>query len=352
MRVLFATTHFHLPQGTGGIETTIDTLCKALPARGVDVGVLCGLAPAGLFGLRQRATRKLSGQDLVEDRHCGYPVFRGWRLLQSAPDAIARFRPDVVVVQGWPTNELVKPFLRAGLPTVISVHNPEPFALDRELAAAHKLSFVVNSRFTASLHADKDILAVIPPLIARDDYVVDSNRKVALFVNPIRVKGLPRVLDLARRRPDAPFEIFESWLMKPEERREAAAACAKLPNIRWRPTLRDMRPAFRRAKVVLMPSEMIETWGRMASEGHISGIPTLASAHGALPDTVGPAGLCVPLDAPPQDWEQAFSALWDEPDVYARFQRAATEFARRDEIEFEQVIGRFVGMLSSAAARV
>lgn len=350
MRVLFATTHRHLPQGTGGIEVTTDTLCKALQARGAQPAVYCGLHQAGLFGLRRRLERRLSGQDVVEDRHCGYPVFRGWRPVPSAPEVLARFRPDVVVVQGWLCNELAKPFLQAGLPTIISMHTAEPFALDAELAQARRLAFVANSRFTASLHADKDVIAVIPPLIVRPDYAVETDRTTALFVNPLRAKGLPTVLELARRRPDARFEVYESWRIAPEERREALARCAELPNIRWRAAVSDMRIAYRQARVVLMPSDM-ETWGRMASEGHISGIPTLASTRGALPDTVGPGGLCVPLDAPAEAWAAAFSTLWDESAAYGGFREAAEAFSRRDEIQVDQVIDRFAGVLEAVAGR-
>jgi glycosyltransferase involved in cell wall biosynthesis len=349
MRVLFATTHMHLPQGTGGIEVTTHTLCKALAERGDAPAVFCRLDKGGLFGLSRRIERKITGRHLVEDRACGYPAFRTWETIAGAHEVIARFRPDVVVCQGWMSNALAKPFLQAGIATVISVHTPERYVLDAELAAARRLSFVVNSRFTATVHADKPILDVIPPLIVRDDYLVETDRSAALFVNPSKVKGLPIVLDLARSRPDVPFEVFESWRMKPEERRWAHAACAELPNVHWRAAVDDMRRAYRRAKVVLMPSEMVETWGRMASEGHISGIPTLASAHGALPETVGPGGLCVPLEAPSRTWREAFSALWDEPGPYAAYGQAALRHSERDEIQVGQVIGRFAAMLLRAA---
>jgi glycosyltransferase involved in cell wall biosynthesis len=355
MRVLFATTHIHLPQGTGGIEVTVDTLCKALAQRGFEAGVLCSLDKGGLFGLQRRLARKLAGSEAVEDRLCGYPVFRAWRMLQAAPEVIARFRPDVVVVQGWLANELAKPFLRAGLPTVISVHTAEPFGLDEELAAARRLSFVVNSRFTGSLHADKSILDVIPPLIVRQDYAVESSRAAALFVNPTKVKGRDIVFALARARPDVRFEVFETWRLAPEDRREAGARCAGLRNVHWRGAISDMRRAYRHAKLVLMPSlateSFVETWGRVASEGHISGIPTLASATGALPDTVGPAGICVAPDAPPDNWAEAFSALWDRPGVYAGYSDAAVRFSQREEIAVEQVVGRFLGVLERAAAQ-
>ena len=348
--MLFATTHLHLPQGTGGIEVTTHALCKSLIARGNEPAVFCRLDQGGLFGLQRRVMRKLASQDVVEDQRCSYPVFRGWRLQESARDVIGWFRPDVVVVQGVHSNELAKPFLRAGLPTVISFHTHHPFDLDSELAVARGLSFVANSRFTASMHPEKKILDVIPPLIVREDYVVDSARTTALFVNPARGKGLGTVLDLARARSDVPFEIYESWRMKPEQRREAAARCAKLPNVRWRRAVEDMRLAYCRAKLVLMPSEM-ETWGRMASEGHISGIPTLASTRGALPDTVGPGGLCVSLEAPFRAWQEAFSALWDDEARYDSLREAAIRYSLRDEIQVEHVIRRFSDVLERAAAR-
>ena len=53
----------------------------------------------------------------------------------------------------------------------------------------------------------------------------------------------------------------------------------------------DMRSVYRDTKVLLVPSQWLETWGRVATEAQFSGIPVLASRSGALPEAVGPGGI-------------------------------------------------------------
>ncbi len=347
MRVLFATTHIHLPQGTGGIEVTLDALCKTLLRRGIEVCILCRLHPNGLFGWRQRIVRKAKSSDIVRDTTCGYQVYRGWNPVQDAKSLIRSFNPDIVLTQGWMANELARPFVLAGIPTLISIHTPEPFEVDTELLATGRLHFLANSQFTRTLHGNRNFAGVIPPLIRWEDYRVDSTRKVVLFVNPIATKGLKIAVSLARARPDIGFDFVESWRMSRHDRQFCREEIRGLVNVRWHRAVSDMREAYRRARIILMPSVMMETWGRVASEGHISGIPTLGSAHGALPDTIGPAGICVSIDGSFVHWERALCRLWDDPVTYESFRTAAERHSLRPEIEAGQVEASFIRLLTS-----
>ena len=52
---------------------------------------------------------------------------------------------------------------------------------------------------------------------------------------------------------------------------------------------------LRHAAVVLIPS-LYEGFGRVAAEALTLGIPVIASDRGALPEVIGQAGQCLPLD--------------------------------------------------------
>jgi len=50
-----------------------------------------------------------------------------------------------------------------------------------------------------------------------------------------------------------------------------------------------MRAAYGRSRLLLAPSRWVESWGRVASEAQISGLPVIATKSGGLPEAVGRA---------------------------------------------------------------
>ena len=88
------------------------------------------------------------------------------------------------------------------------------------------------------------------------------------------------------------------------------------------------------SKLVLMPSLWQETLGRVAVESLANGIPVVASDRGALPETLGDAGLCLPIPgrhtpesrtaptaAELKPWCDEIERLWDDPAYFAERQR-------------------------------
>lgn len=344
MRILLATPHTYLPQGTGGLEINTHALCNALIRRGHDVQVYCGLHDTPLLRAR-RAINKLLRQTLIRDTRLGYPVYRARYPVLSAREAALAVRPDIVVVQGWNAAKLAGAFSAAGIATLLYAHNAQRLG-----DGDPDVQIIANSRFTASLHAGRRVIGVVPPLIEPGDYRVDTARERVLFVNPIPQKGLAIALDLASARPDIAFDFFEAWLLSPRERAQARRLTEGLANVHWHAAVSDMRQAYRRARLVLFPSAM-ETWGRVASEAQVSGIPTLGSDRGALPDTIGRGGLCLPFDAPPQSWRRALSQLWDDGENYAAYAAAAADHSRRREIAPDCVLSDFLALLEARLDR-
>ena len=101
LRILFAGGNGWLPEATGGTQNSTEHLIRQAGVAGHDCAVLCGLVGRGAFGLRLRAQRKVLGRPFSTDRILGYEVMRTWT--PFAPEtigaAVARFRPDVAVVQ-------------------------------------------------------------------------------------------------------------------------------------------------------------------------------------------------------------------------------------------------------------
>lgn len=285
------------------------------------------------------------GDQSPVDHSLGYPVWRTWHSLLVAERVKSIFRPDVVVVQGGADFlPLVRTFLQLGLPVVGYLHSADRLLLDEELRAHPRLYFVANSSFTASLHPEKAMTRVIRPIVPPKLYATDSDRSVAVFVNPAPYKGLQIVTDLAEARPDVTFLYVVNGMPTAP------------PSVEFRPTntkvigpFKDMKTIYGKAKIVLAPSQWDEAWGRIATEAHISGIPVLASSRGGLPEAVGPGGLCLPANSPASDWAAAFARIWDDPVNYEGFATAARKFSQRPEIQPETIVKAFAGVLEVAA---
>jgi glycosyltransferase involved in cell wall biosynthesis len=91
----------------------------------------------------------------------------------------------------------------------------------------------------------------------------------------------------------------------------------------------DPRDFYRVSRLVLMPSLWKETFGRVAAEALINGIPVLAVRRGGLPEALENAGFLfdvpdkytpesrsVPSAAEVAPWVQTIIRLWDDEDFY------------------------------------
>ena len=104
----------------------------------------------------------------------------------------------------------------------------------------------------------------------------------------------------------------------------------------------DPRDFWRVARVCLMPSLWLESQGLVAVEAMINGVPVIASDRGALPETLGGAGVLLPLPArltphtrelPTAEevapWVEMIIRLWDDPVYYAEHERRALVESQR-----------------------
>lgn len=343
LRVLFVTNHKHLPELRGGMEVNTHELSLALLQRGAAVGVLCGLAGVGLTGLWARLRRKALRNPCPVDYSLGYPTWRSYDPIPHVASVVHAFRPDAVVVQGGAGFvPLVTECLKMEAPVICYLHTQDRLLLD-DIEGAHRLVFIANSSFTSLFHPEKLFAGIIRPIIRPEAYRTTTDRSSAIFINPGPHKGVGIVLSLAEARPDVRFTFVVNRLA--ERRRDAPWHA--LPNVHVAGPVTDMRNVYRHGKLLLAPSQWVETWGRVATEVHFSGIPVLASNRGGLPESVGPGGICLPPDAPVACWIRAFSEIWDDPDRYRQMSQAALEYSRRAEISPDVIVDSFMGILIS-----
>lgn len=334
LRILFATAHPHLPQIAGGLQANTDETMKSLIARGHDVRLLCGLTGAGTLGLRHRIALKLSPTQTVTDKAAGYTTIRAWHATEAAiaEEVLRDFPADVLLAQGGGAAELVAAFDALGVPGVLYFHNVEFDELLPSLPALDRATaYVSNSQFTRNrAKADLGVEStVIYPLVDADRYRVTPSGEKVIFINPHPSKGVALACELAALCPDIPFLFIEAWTLEGPEHDATRERIRALANVTLMPRTTDMASIYGQARLVLVPSQWEESFGRVVAEAQLSGIPTLASSIGGLPEAVGDGGMLLPPDAGPHHWAAALRRIWDDPAEHSRLSQAALAHAAR-----------------------
>ncbi len=344
MRILFGTILPYLPVSTGGVQRTLHALAKALTARGHDVLVL-GAASMATDPARVNAVFPYDG--------FSYGVAHAGDPLAALPGILSGWQPDIAVLSfaGEAAVTMTMRCLRAGVPVAQIVHNIDSAFVTTVVPDHPLLCRIANSHFTARRIATLFgvDLPVIPPLIDPADCVFDPRHRgqgdSVLLVNPSIIKGSEIFFQLAAARPDLRFRTIESWSIDPNWRLILHNRAAALGNVEIMTATDDMREIYRRARIILMPSVHEETWGRVASEAQLNGIPVIAADRGALPETVGEGGLLVPIDQGISPWVDALDRLTNDDDLYRRLAAAALAHAARPEQSADILVPRFIALL-------
>lgn len=354
MRILFLNGQPFLPQQVGGVEISTLDLCLTLREEGHHVAVACTLQDGQWLYRWNRLRSRLQRHRFPSDRLHGIAIYRGWDIARSIDELVQRERPDAIVVQGSHYNayEIAASSVQSGLPTFYYTHDLGIVCGDKPLPDLRGVTWIANSAFTAAqlaarlqVHAD-----VVPPLMRPDNYLpgpadAPATRARVTLINPRPIKGGHIALAMAEQCPDIPFTFVEAWNSDDAAMAELRTRATRLPNVEWLTTQTDMRAIYAATRVMLVPSQCPETWGRVVSEAQFLGIPAIVSRIGALPDTMGPGGLAVAADAAPGEWVAALRALWDDNTNYQRYAAAAHAFAQREDIEPVQVARKFIGIL-------
>jgi glycosyltransferase involved in cell wall biosynthesis len=159
-------------------------------------------------------------------------------------------------------------------------------------------------------------------------------RRFVTFVNPSPGKGsllFARLADmLGSARPDIPLLVVQSATTAGALNAIPGLDFTKYPHILAAPA--TPRPAnfFALTRILLVPSTVPESFGRVAAEAMVNGIPPIVSDRGGLPETVGAGGVVLPLpdwltpesrEIPSEDevrpWFETVCGLWDDAERYA-----------------------------------
>ncbi|MEN3794733.1 glycosyltransferase [Fulvimarina sp. MAC3] len=352
MNLLLASGTPHMPQLSGGLEVNSHLAALELNRRGHRASVLAKLSVRDGFGMRKFVLNCMRRSDVSIDRELGYNVYRSMRPWR---DIRGLHLPDVVVIQNGNMVEMGRNFRQQGIASIAYLHGLEfesgPLAWQGNANDLPFSAYIANSQFTATKFERRFGIRpnVIPPIFPAGEYRTVPQGRFVTFINPVPVKGRELAFEIAERCPEIPFLFVRGWPLSNKAESDLQKRAGAAGNIRLLERQRSMKPVYEQTRVLLAPSQWEETWGRVASEAHFSGIPVLASLRGGLPEAVGAGGQLLAHDASPDQWADTLRKMWSDDQAYEQLSRAAAQHAARSEIDIREQTDRLVEIAKAAA---
>ncbi len=183
---------------------------------------------------------------------------------------------------------------------------------------------------------------VLFPVMDVERYSIKRRGEYITFINPIKAKGVEVFLKIAKEMPEQKFlvvgGIFPEYLERVKQ----------LPNIKYLPWTNEMKEVYKQTRVLLVPSLWPEPFGRIPLEAGISGIPSIVSRRGGLPEAAGKGGIIIEGVNNINAWKAAIHSL-DNKKTYQVFSFAAKRHA--DEYTKEKQLKRFEALLKSVVKK-
>lgn len=284
MKIL-AHLHGYPPVHNAGAEYAAHALLTWLSARGHDVTVFASL----------RAT-----PGVVDGVKVVMHLINA-RLIKLYQDA------DIVLTHLDETGRAMFLAKQTGKPLVHYVHNDAQLAHHGVTPRSAALC-VMNAQWIAETLNWRGPQCVVTPPILPARYRVKTPGTGVLLANMNENKGAATFWALAERLPHVPFVGVKGAYGVQE------IPSVLPPNVTILGPTSDMREVFARTRVVLMPSAY-ESWGRVAMEAAVSGIPTICHPTPGLRECLGDAGIYV--DRADTDGYAAAIERLLKPRVYA-----------------------------------
>jgi glycosyltransferase involved in cell wall biosynthesis len=282
--------------------------------------------------------------------------FEGEQFLFLLDERLAEFVPDLVMTYGG--HPLVQETMRraraAGAKVVFSLRNR---GYDDRRYFEHVDHVFTTSPYLTETYRQRIGLISVgidSPIQWEEVEAPEELRRFVTFVNPSPGKGsylFARLADmLGRRRSDIPLLVVQSATSAGGLNAIPGLDFARHPQIMAAPATPRPADFFALTRILLVPSTVAESFGRVAAEAMVNGIPPIVSDRGGLPETVGAGGIVLPLpssltpesrELPSEEdvrpWFEAVCDLWDDE---ARYANASARARAEAEARFSEHVMR------------
>jgi glycosyltransferase involved in cell wall biosynthesis len=189
------------------------------------------------------------------------------------------------------------------------------------------LNVVYNSKWNSEFCKYDNNGFVLPPPVDIDHYRVEKGQEITL-INLNKNKGAEMFYRIAEAMPQERFLGVQGGY--------GQQIYKELPNVSYMANQPDIRNAYRRTGILLMPSQY-ESWGRTATEAMASGIPVIVSDLPGLRENCGDAAIYCRPDRL-EDWTAAINNVRNNYEFYTHksLQRAKELNPEGNLLNFEQ----------------
>lgn len=237
---------------------------------------------------------------------------------------INRYKPDLIISQLNGLKEIIQLTENMKIPIVYIFHSY--FQQINGITSNYDLGLLENSRVKIICISNyiknslpnklKDKSFVVYPIIKKDKYLNNKyNPSSILFVNPRKIKGIEIIFCLARKLSNETFKVYEIWGNIP---RKYLDIMKDFTNIYIMKKTNDIKQLYKDTKLLLVPSQCPEGFGRVIVEANINSIPAVCSNVGGINEATGPNQILIDDYTNADVWYQSVREILSNKEKYER----------------------------------
>lgn len=185
---------------------------------------------------------------------------------------------DIILTQLDFAGDVAQDCKSSKKPSVWFAHNTFMYTSVR---SNPQMNVVYNSHWNAEFCKYNNPGFVLQPPVIPEDYAVEKGTELGL-INLNKNKGAELFYQIAENMPNERFLAVQGGY--------GQQIYKELPNVSYMANQADIRNAYRRIGILLVPSEY-ESWSRTATEAMCSGIPVIASDLPGIRENCGDAAI-------------------------------------------------------------
>jgi len=168
---------------------------------------------------------------------------------------------------------------------------------------------------------------VIYPFFIFDDYRVEKKSpEYITLIRPEIHKGVEIFIKISKRMPKRKFLAVGNTDRKRE--------LMRTKNIKYIPWTHNMKEIYMQTKILLVPSIMPESFGRITVEAMCNEIPCIVSNMGALPEDINEAGIIIKNIFDIDSWIEAIEKF-DDDNFYKKMSKKSLKQAEKFDFKIQ-----------------
>ncbi len=291
------------------------------------------------------------------------------KIIKEIGKNILNFKPDVIITQLMWSDIALKLAKKYKIPSIMRVCKV-PLELDLNEDSEYSPTEIIGTSKLIRDHVKKKWnreAIIINPLVETKEYVIldkefnPTNNQLIFMFNPLARKGGEIFKRIAQRLPNKQFGTVFGWsslkenpsnknfskrYIKRVTESEGSLFDGALPDyVSFKDILNarilnpedDVKVVYKKIRLLLIPSQWEEAFGRVAIEAMVNGIPVISSNIAGLKDSVGKGGVLVHKDNI-DEWIREI-LKFDNPVYYKKMSERAKEWVKENYSE-EKIVNQ------------